>query len=106
MFRIAKTIIKKILPFKLYNFLRKKYWKLKKWHPIGKVVKRLKRFILLAIIYPVVYKWYSRKPINDNKILLIEPEFDKLSNNYTVLYDTLRQNYDFDIHIHLLHDHF
>ena len=57
---------------------------------------------LIRTIYPAVYKKYSKAPLDEKSVLLIEPEYKQLSNNYFVLYERLKTDYDLKISIHLL----
>lgn len=101
MFSILKKCLKICLPSEQYTRLQKWYWKARKKHPIRKWKNAILKYFRLAIFYPLVYKWYSRTPIDDQKVLLVEPS-KAFSNNYFLLHKELTTYYDFDIHIHLL----
>lgn len=61
---------------------------------------------LLLVDMPGVYNSEVTKPIQENKVIIIEPRYDFLSNNFQLLYKEVSENYNFDIHIHYLRESF
>lgn len=57
-------------------------------------------------VLPEAYISQVDKPLQENKVILIEPRYAKLSNSFQVLYQELTENYQFDVHVHLLRDTF
>lgn len=89
--------------------LRKLWWKLWKIPPM----KKLKKYIgekrkdkLLFEILPKVYNEHKDEPIDEKKVIFIELRLPDVSNSFRVLYDELKENYDFDVHVHLLRNTF
>ncbi len=75
----------------------------------GKVKRYLKtkynlayRHYILTYLYPGVYKKYSKLPIDENKIVLVEIRLPYLSNSFQLLYDKLYRETEFDLHCHFL----
>lgn len=62
----------------------------------------LYRYYVMKILYPGIYKKYSKKPVDEKKVIFLEIRLPSLTNSYKVIYDELYQNYDFDIHCHFL----
>ncbi len=59
--------------------------------------KRLKNFfktVLFHGYFPLVYKWYARKPVVKKSVLFIEIRYDTLTNNFRLLWDALQQRED------------
>ena len=106
MFTLVKKALKLILSKKQYVYLQKKYWKLKKWHPIKKFKGRILKHLRLAFFYPLLYSFYSKKPIENEKVIFIEPKYEKLSNNFYILHKELTENYDYKIYVHFLREFF
>lgn len=55
---------------------------------------------------PQAYNSEVSKPIMENKVIIIEPRYDFLSNNFQVLYKELTEKYNFDVHVHYLRESF
>lgn len=64
------------------------------------------RWYIFKYLYPKIYKKYSQKPVDENKVVFVELRLPKLTNSFQLLYDTLYMNYDFDIHCHFLRNTF
>lgn len=101
-----KLPLKILLSEAAYSNLQHKYWKLKEWHPLRKIKNKTQKYIRLVIVYPFVYYRYSKADLNHNKVIFIEPKYEKLSDNFYILYDSLHNQYNFDIHIHYLREFF
>jgi len=85
-------------------------WNLAKESPLGikfreaRGMKRLDQMFLVEM--PAAYNSERQQPIQENKVIIIEPRYDFLSNNFQLLYKDLTENYNFDIHIHYLRESF
>lgn len=96
-----KRIIKKTITYNLLivlfgkqiDAMRKKLKKCK---------NNLRKYYTLKILYPHIYKKYSRNPVDENKVVFIENRIDYLPDSFEVIYDTLKINYDFDLYCHFL----
>ena len=88
-----KEMLKATPLYKVYLFVRKTPRKI-----LGKVHK----FYTLKVLYPSIYKKYAKQPVKEDKVVFIELRQPKISNSFQVLYDDLKNNYQFDIHEHFL----
>lgn len=95
-----KKILKKVLDPGAYNRLRKWYHKIK----ISSLKSKFKRFVnqkvLISCTYPLIYWFYSRGAVKENKIVFIEPTLLTFSDNYRQIYKRL--DISCDVRIHLL----
>ena len=57
---------------------------------------------ILDKTYPELYNSLIDQPVDENKILFIEPRLDVISNSFQLIYDTLSNTTDFTIHVHYL----
>ncbi len=73
---------------------------------LSKSKNRLYKIITLRIIFPRVYKKYSKQPIDERKVVFIEVRLPEMTNSFKVLYDKLMQEYDYDVHTHFLRNTF
>ena len=73
---------------------------------MGSSVRRFFRIIytgaLLKVLFPLVYFVSSRKRVDANKLLIVEVNEKPLTDNFKLIYDRLKENYTFDIHVHYL----
>lgn len=60
---------------------------------LKKIKNRLNRFYTLKILFPLVYKLNSRKPVDENKVIFLELRLEGLSNSFTEIYNTLKNDY-------------
>ncbi len=90
---VIKEFLKKTFVYKWYRS-----WKKFKKKRIDKAYK----YYTLKILYPSTYRKYAKQPVKENKIVFIEIRQPKISNSFQVLYDDLKNNYQFDIHEHFL----
>lgn len=58
------------------------------------------------MIFPVIYKIGTLKPIKKNKIIFVEERFKQLNDSYALLYERLKQTGSYDIKIHYLQSGF
>ena len=67
-----------------------------------KIAKRMYRFYSMRIMYPMLYKKYAKQEIDENKVLFIEVRMPNISDSFQLLYDELKNNYNYDINTHYL----
>ncbi len=67
---------------------------------LKRLAKKILRFLFLDIEIPMVYKRASKKPVDDNKVIFVEIRFPELTDSFKLIYDELKNNYNFDIHEH------
>ena len=63
-------------------------WILKKFG-LDKYVNKVMKPLLFKYIYPKYYKKYSKKEINEKKVVFIEVRFNEISDNFRLMYDAL-----------------
>ncbi len=63
----------------------------------NKAASRIYKFATLKVIYPVVYNFYKRKPVDEKKVLLIEVRSLSLTDSYAVLDRELKARGDIKI---------
>ena len=87
--------------------LRPLYWKLRKIPP----VKALRKFAgnkrrdkLLFQTLPKAYNAHRNDPIDERKVIFVELRYNKLMNSMEELYRKLKEEYDYDIHLHLINN--
>lgn len=93
---VFKTI-QKTLP---YRAARKVY------RACRKQVRRAYRFRMLRIHYPGIYKRYAKRPVNENKVVFIEVREAKISDSFELMYKTLTEKYNYEVHTHFLRSGF
>lgn len=71
-----------------------------------KMAGKYHRYYTLRKLYPSIYEEYAKQPVKEDKVVFIELRQPKLSNSFQVLYDALKNKYDFDIHEHYLRTSF
>ena len=64
------------------------------------------RFLTRKIIYPICYRWNARKPVDEKKVIFIEPRLDKLTNSIMEIYDCFQESGEYKIHEHYLRDRY
>ncbi len=69
---------------------------------VKKYIKRFNKFYTLKIVFPLVYKWNARKPVDENKVILLEVRFDGLSNSFSEIYPKLKEHPELKVRIHNL----
>lgn len=67
---------------------------------------KLFKFLTLKIIYPYVYKKYSKQPVHENKVLFVEIRLPEISNSFRIIYNELHDSYDYEISNHFLRNGF
>jgi CDP-ribitol ribitolphosphotransferase len=88
-----KAKIKATLAFRAYKKSKKM---------IGKIKRKVNKFYTLRILYPSIYKEHAKKPVDEKKVVFIEVRHPELTNSLSFLYENLKENYTFDIHVHTL----
>lgn len=83
----------KIKKSRIYKSVRKR---------IRKPLIKFYRFYTLRWMYPMLYKRYARKPVDESKVVFIEVRMPEISDSFQLLYDELRAHYDYEIHTHFL----
>lgn len=75
----------------------------------GRVRPRYKRFRTtcyrnwtLKFLFPLSYRWHARKRLDENKVVFVEVRFSKITNSFSVLYDTLVGQYTYNVQTHFL----
>lgn len=94
-----KQIIKAVLPQNGFNYLRKIYWKLKKY------ARRGLRFATVGVLYPAVYYFYSQSPVKKDKVIFAEVRMAAMSDSLILLHHAMEQK-GFEIHDHFLRSGF
>ncbi|MCR5101165.1 MAG: CDP-glycerol glycerophosphotransferase family protein [Butyrivibrio sp.] len=63
--------------------------------------KIVKRFINRKIVFPLIYEIAGfRKPLKQNKVVFLEIRFEGITDSYQEIYDTLKREYNADVHVH------
>ena len=75
-----------------------KNWRLEETRDIYK-------FITRKIIFPAIYRKNARNPVDENKVIFIEPRLTKLTNSIMQLHNRFEAE-GYDIHEHYLRDRF
>lgn len=90
---------------KIKNYLKNTFV-YKGYRYVKKLPRRIRNKVYkhytLKILYPSIYKKYAKRPVDENKVVFIELRQPQISNSFKVLYDDLKQHYNFDIHEHFL----
>lgn len=110
-----KNIIQATFLYTIYLFFVKNYRRLK--NKLKKLRTKIKKnfrkmtdpyyvYFVLKILYPSIYKKYSKRPVDENKVVFVEIRLPKLTNSFQIMYDILYANTDYDIHCHFLRNTF
>ena len=98
--------------------LNRVWWKVKKLPPIKQIIayyKKKKRERKRALnrlhleeflnhTIPEAYDSCREKPIDERKVVFIEPRYNTLSNNFKEIYNTLENEYDFNLKVCMLNE--
>lgn len=101
MIRTIKNCIKKT---PLYQPLFNGYYKSRRI--LRKYIGRLYKFYTLRVLYPRIYKSGAKAKIDESKVVFIEVRMPKISDNFELLYNELKNNYDYKISTHFLRESF
>ncbi len=67
-----------------------------------KVLKNIGKTALFRCIFPLLYTWYSRKPVQKNRVLFLEIRYAGLTNNFTLLYEEFCKKETFTVDVSFL----
>jgi len=65
-------------------------------------IKRVYLFLTLKIWFPLLYRIYSRKPVEKNKVIFIEANLPELSGSLKYLYQQMEKRGSYVLKIHCL----
>ena len=89
--------------------LRPLYWKLLGVWPL-KQIRHYRgekwRDKTLWELFPAWYKEAASRPVDENKVIFVENRIDELGNSFILLYEKLKKEYKFKLHVHYLHEFF
>lgn len=71
-----------------------------------KRIRAIYRHRMLRIHYPGIYRRYAKKPVNGNKVVFIEVREAKISDSFELMYKTLTEQYNYEVHTHFLRSGF
>ena len=74
--------------------------KLKK--KIRKIPSKVYKFYTLRMLYPGLYRLYSMKPVDNNKVVFIEVRNPKISDDFRLIYDRVAADSKYKISQHFL----
>ncbi len=112
---LQKTFFYRVIYLFVVKCFRKTKKKIKR--TLSKIKKRIKKFIkgkwnviyrhyILKILYPRIYKKFSKLPIDENKVVFVEIRLPSLTNSLQLLYDKLYMETELDLHCHFLRNTF
>lgn len=67
-----------------------------------KYVKRIRKFFLLKILYPLVYVIHALQPLKENRVIFVENYGQTLSSSFYLLHKRLKETGNFEISVHYL----
>lgn len=67
-----------------------------------RIRSRLYTEYTIMFLYPFLYSKYSKKDFDENKVIFIESRLDRLSNSFSLIYDTLEKDTFFELKSHFL----
>ena len=65
------------------------------------MIRRICKYIVFKMVYPLVYSLGRLRKVNAGKVLFVENHGDYISNDYQLMYDTLRQR-GYEVKMHYL----
>lgn len=98
---ILKNILKKT---PLYQPLFNGYYKARRM--IKKPLGKFYRFYTLRILFPAIYKSAKTKTVDERKVVFVEVRMPDISDSFALLYNDLKENYNFKISTHFLRTSF
>lgn len=78
---------------KLYKFLYRK---------THKIFVKVYKYYTFKKLYPRIYQKYAQKPVDENKVIFIEVRMTEITDSFALMYRELKDNYNYDIHVHYL----
>ncbi len=94
---------------KQHTPLARIYWKMRKLPPFKQLLHVYHTWWddrLLFHDMPNAYNAHRNEPIDENKVIFVELRLPELSNSFSLVYQELKDNYNFDIHVHFLRNTF
>lgn len=61
-------------------------------------------FKVLDQDFPKIYYENARLPVDENKVIIVQPRFERLNDNFKLIYERVKSNPKYRIHIHYLRD--
>lgn len=112
---LQKTFLYRVIYLSIIRCFRKLRKKVR--NTLSKIKKKVKKFIkgkwnviyrhyILKILYPRIYKKYSKLPVDENKVVFVEIRLPALTNSLQLLYDKLYMETELDLHCHFLRNTF
>lgn len=65
------------------------------------MIRKIVKWVVFKCIYPVCYRLAARKPVRTDKVIFVENHQAHLTDNYTLLYNSLKQS-GYDVRVHYL----
>ena len=112
---LQKTFFYRVIYLFLVKHFRKATKKIKRIvkktkNKIKKIIKGkwnvIYRHYILKILYPRIYRKYSKLPVDENKVVFVEIRLPSLTNSLQLLYDKLYMETELDLHCHFLRNTF
>ncbi len=69
---------------------------------IKKIYSKCITLFTLSFLYPFIYRIYSKKTVDSKKVLFLVMRKSELTNNFSLLYNTLDKETDFNLKCHYL----
>lgn len=69
---------------------------------IRKLMVRLYRYYTLKLMYPGLYRHCAKRPLDERKVVFVEVRMSKLSDNFSLIYESIRRRDGYTIHTHFL----
>jgi len=73
---------------------------------LKKTKTKFLKFITLKVIFPNWYRWCAHRKLVENKIVFVEVRLPNISNSFQLIYQVLKNEYNFDIKECFLHNGF
>ena len=73
---------------------------------MSSLIREAYRYITLKVLFPLLYKLNSKKPLKEKKAFFLESQLPALSYSMQVLYDRLESEDGWELHIHCLRESF
>lgn len=113
--KLQSTALYRVVYLKLIKYFRLSRRKILSLFSSSK--KKVKKFIkskwnviyrhyILKILYPRIYKKYSKLPVDEKKVVFVEIRLPNLTNSLQLMYDKLYAETELDLHCHFLRNTF
>ena len=83
------------------------YWRAKMVPPLYQITMTMGNMrwdALLGRAYPEVYEKFASKPVNPKKIIFVENNSLKVSDNFEEILEDLRKDGSYTVHVHFLEE--